>query len=167
MCRGKKKYFIVVGVCLLLPALWWLRFGREIDAYSTYSTSSEERLEEHVTFTVNRLYVTDKEACAREIIKKCGENDFQSVLFSYDMQKPTALYGTVYRFSWDIRWQKPLFTFRYIQEDDTLGIYNFIDNPEKFVLEIDEPTKEAPRYLTEGHNSAGNYGQKVWKSRLI
>ena len=23
------------------------------------------------------------------------------------------------------------------------------------------PTKEAPRYLTEGHNSAGNYGQKV------
>ena len=28
-------------------------------------------------------------------------------------------------------------------------------------------TKEAPRYLTEGHNSAGNYGQKVWKSRLV
>src|SRR5699024_1696253 len=28
------------------------------------------------------------------------------------------------------------------------------------------PAKEASRYLTEGHNSAGNYGQKVWKSRL-
>ena len=29
------------------------------------------------------------------------------------------------------------------------------------------PAKEAPRYLTEGHNSAGNNGQKVWKSRLV
>ena len=90
-----------------------------------------------LSFTVNRLYVADKKECAREIIKKCRENDFQSVLFSYDMQKPTALYGTVYRFSWGIKWLKPLFTFRYTQEDDTLGIYNFIDNPEKFVLEID------------------------------
>lgn len=138
MCKGKKKYFIVAGVCLFLLALcWWLEFGREIDVYNSNSISSEERLEEHVTFTVNRLYVADKEECAREIINKCRKNDFQSVLFSYDMQKPTALYGTVYRFSWGIKWQKPLFTFRYTQEDDTLGIYNFIDNPEKFVLEID------------------------------
>ena len=101
MCKGKKKYFIVVGVCLLLLALcWWLQFGREIDVYNSRSTSSEKRVEEHVIFTVNRLYVADKKECAREIIKKCRENDFQSVLFSYDMQKPTALYGTVYRFSW-------------------------------------------------------------------
>ena len=50
MCKGKKKYFIVVGVCLLLLALcWWLQFGREIDVYNSRSTSSEERLEEHVT----------------------------------------------------------------------------------------------------------------------
>ena len=60
MCKGKKKYFIVVGVCLLLLALcWWLQFGREIDVYNSRSTSSEERLEEHVTFTVNLLYVAD------------------------------------------------------------------------------------------------------------
>lgn len=138
MCRGKKKYLIIVVVCLLILALCWsVLSDRKIDVYNSYSTSSEEKLEEHVTFTVNRLYVADKEECAREIIKKCRENDFQSVLFSYDMQKPTALYGTIYCSSWGIKWQKPLFTFRYTQENDTLGIYNFIDNPEKFVLEID------------------------------
>ena len=51
MCKGKKKYFIVVGVCLLLLALcWWLQFGREIDVYNSRSTSSEKRVEEHVIF---------------------------------------------------------------------------------------------------------------------
>ena len=60
-------------------------------------TSSENFQEEHVTFTLNRLIITDKEKCAEEIIKKCRENDFTSILFSYDVAKPNALYGTVYR----------------------------------------------------------------------
>lgn len=137
MCKGKKKYFLIGGIFLFFLTFCWLQFGYDVDVYNTYSMLSEQRLEEHVTFTVNQLYVADKEECARELIKKCRENDFPSMLFSYDMQKPTALYGTVYRYSWGIKWQEPLFTFRYTQEEDTLGTYNFIDNPERFVLEID------------------------------
>lgn len=138
MRRGKKKYFIVVGVCLVLLALCWrLQFGREIDVYNSYSASSAGKREEHVIFTVNRLYVADKEACAREIIRKCRENDFQSVLFSYDTQKPTALYGTVYRSGLAVKWQEPLFTFCYTQKKGTSGNWNYVDDPEKFILEID------------------------------
>ena len=70
----------------------YLQWGREIDVAGSMGTSSENFHEEHVTFTLNRLIITDKEKCAEEIIKKCRENDFASTLFSYDVAKPNALY---------------------------------------------------------------------------
>ena len=102
-----------------------------------YGTSSENFHEEHVTFTLNRLIITDKEKCAEEIIKKCRENDFASTLFSYDVAKPNALYGTVYRSRFSMKGQKPLFHFRYTQTADTLGSYNIVDDPEAFTLVIE------------------------------
>lgn len=138
MHKTKKKYFIIGGTFLFILTLFcWLQFWREIDVYSSYTISSKEQKEEHITFMVNRLYVPDKKKCAMEIIEKCRKNNFQSVLFSYDLQKPTALYGTVYRSHWEMQRQKVLFTFRYTQKDKTQGIYNYIDNPEKFILEME------------------------------
>lgn len=87
--------------------------------------------------TLNRLIITDKEKCAEEIIKKCRENDFASTLFSYDVAKPNALYGTVYRSRFSMKGQKPLFHFRYTQTADTLGSYNIVDDPEAFTLVIE------------------------------
>ena len=83
------------------------------------------------------LIITDKEKCAEEIIKKCRENDFASTLFSYDVAKPNALYGTVYRSRFSMKGQKPLFHFRYTQTADTLGSYNIVDDPEAFTLVIE------------------------------
>lgn len=115
----------------------YLQWGREIDVAGSMGTSSENFHEEHVTFTLNRLIITDKEKCAEEIIKKCRENDFASTLFSYDVAKPNALYGTVYRSRFSMKGQKPLFRFRYTQTADTLGSYNIVDDPEAFTLVIE------------------------------
>lgn len=122
---------------MLGVAVSYLQWGREIDVVGSMGTSSENFHEEHVTFTLNRLIITDKEKCAEEIIKKCRENDFASTLFSYDVAKPNALYGTVYRSCFSMKGQKPLFHFRYTQTADTLGSYNIVDDPEAFTLVIE------------------------------
>ena len=136
MCK-KRKFIITLSVVLLAGVLSYLQWGREIDVVGSMGTSSENFHEEHVTFTLNRLIITDKEKCAEEIIKKCRENDFASTLFSYDVAKPNALYGTVYRSRFSMKGQKPLFHFRYTQTADTLGSYNIVDDPEAFTLVIE------------------------------
>ena len=60
--KGKK-------ITLLGVAVSYLQWGREIDVVGSMGTSSENFHEEHVTFTLNRLIITDKEKCAEENIK--------------------------------------------------------------------------------------------------
>lgn len=137
MQKGKKKFVVTILLFLFIGVVSYLQWGRETDVYSTTVSTSKNYHEEHITFTLNQLFVADKEKCAEEIIKKCRDNNFPSVLFSYDISKPNALYGTVYLSSFGVQWQKPVFTFRYVQKSDKLGSYNIIDNPEAFVLTID------------------------------
>ena len=128
MCK-KRKIITITVLFVLALAVSYLQWGREIDVAGSMRTSSENFHEEHVTFTLNRLIITDKE--------KCAENDFTSILFSYDVAKPNALYGTVYRSRFSMKGQKPLFHFRYTQTADTLGSYNIVDDPEAFTLVIE------------------------------
>ena len=67
------------------------------------------------------LWSADKERRADELIQAYRENGFRSVLLSDDLEKPNALYGTVYRSSVGMKYQEPVFTFRYIQKEGTLG----------------------------------------------
>lgn len=75
MCK-KRKIITITVLFVLGVAVSYLQWGREIDVVGSMGTSSENFHEEHVTFTLNRLIITDKEKCAEEIIKKCRENDF-------------------------------------------------------------------------------------------
>ena len=113
----------------------FLRAGvdKRLDAYKTPHPAATGQGD----VTLNRLVVGDKERRADELIQAYRENGFRSVLFSHDLEKPNALYGTVYRSSVGMKYQEPVFTFRYIQKEGTLGAYNLIDNPEKFTLVID------------------------------
>ena len=90
-----------------------------------------------VSLLANQLFIGDKEAFAEELVRKYRENSFSSALFSYDLGKPTALYGTVYYFQRDVMDRDPVFTFRYVQRAEETGTYNFLDSPEKFILEVD------------------------------
>lgn len=132
----KRKIIIILSAVLLAGAVCYLQWGRKADICNTFTSSSENYCEEHITFTLNRLVVGDKEQCADELLKTYRENGFRSVLFNHDSEKPNALYGTVYRSSVGMRYQEPVFTFRYAQKKGNLGAYNLIDNPEKFALVI-------------------------------
>ena len=83
MCK-KRKIITITVLFVLGVAVSYLQWGREIDVVGSMGTSSENFHEEHVTFTLNRLIITDKEKCAEEIIKKCRENDFAWDIGHYD-----------------------------------------------------------------------------------
>ena len=66
MCK-KRKIITITVLFVLGVAVSYLQWGREIDVAGSMGTSSENFHEEHVTFTLNRLIITDKEKCAEEI----------------------------------------------------------------------------------------------------
>lgn len=84
---------------------------------------------------VNKLYVEDQKVCAEEIVRRCRENSFKSVRFSYDQSIPNALYVTVYASKRQAEKGKQMFSFSYLPKDGD-GTYNIVSDSEKFMLKM-------------------------------
>ena len=53
--------------------------------------------EEYISVIANKVWISDKEKIAEELVKKCIENNFQEIMFSYDLRGyPNGLHITVY-----------------------------------------------------------------------
>ena len=94
----RKRWFIslIIGIIITGGCLRYLQFGRDMDVYGSHAMTSDNYHEERLTVVVNKVYVEDQKVCAEEIVKRCRENSFKSVRFSYDQSIPNALYVTVY-----------------------------------------------------------------------
>ena len=71
MCK-KRKIITITVLFVLGLAVSYLQWGREIDVAGSMGTSSENFHEEHVTFTLNRLIITDKKSVQRKSSKNAG-----------------------------------------------------------------------------------------------
>ena len=135
----RKRWFIslIIGIIITGGCLGYLQFGRDMDVYGSYAMTADNYHEERLTVVVNKLYVADQKACAEEIVKRCRENSFKSVRFSYDQSVPNALYVTVYSSKRKAEKGKQMFSFSYLPQDSE-GTYNIIDDSEEFILEREE-----------------------------
>ena len=136
----KKRWFIslIIGIIMITGGcLGYLQFGRDMDVYGSHAMTADNYHEERLTVVVNKLYVADQKACAEEIVKRCRENSFKSVRFSYDQSIPNALYVTVYASKRQAERGKQMFSFSYLPQDSE-GTYNIIDDSEEFILEREE-----------------------------
>ncbi len=136
----KKRWFIclIIGIIMITGGcLGYLQFGRDMDVYGSHAMTADNYHEERLTVVVNKLYVADQKACAEEIAKRCRENSFKSVRFSYDQSIPNALYVTVYASKRQAERGKQMFSFSYLPQDSE-GTYNIIDDSEEFILEREE-----------------------------
>lgn len=133
-----KRRIVSVGiVCIAILLLCcYLQFGREKEVYNSTSFTAANYCEEHLNVVVNRLKVLDKRKVAEGIIEHCRNNDFKNVIFSYDMAYPNKLEVSVYLLKWNARKGKAVFSFVYETEQEAIGEYNFIENPEKFRVEM-------------------------------
>ena len=77
-----------------------------------------------------------KEELAKQIIKMCRENSFQSIKFSYDMVCPTELQISVYKTEKDLNDNKQFCEIAYLLDEENRE-YDIIHNPEKFILYVD------------------------------
>lgn len=75
MCK-KRKIITITVLFVLGVAVSYLQWGREIDVAGSMGTSSENFHEEHVTFTLNRLIITDK----KNVQRKSSENAGRMIL---------------------------------------------------------------------------------------
>ena len=83
----RKRWFIslIIGIIMVISGcLGYLQYGRDMDVYGSYAMTADNYHEERLTVVVNKLYVADQKVCAEEIVKRCRENSFKSVRFSYD-----------------------------------------------------------------------------------
>ena len=136
----KKRWFIylIIGIIMITGGcLGYLQFGRDMDVYGSHAMTADNYHEERLTVVVNKLYVADQKACAEEIVKRCRENSFKSVRFSYDQSVPNALYVTVYSSKRKAEKGKQMFSFSYLPQDSE-GTYNIIDDSEEFILKREE-----------------------------
>ena len=136
----KRRWFIylIIGIIMITGGcLGYLQFGRDMDVYGSHAMTADNYHEERLTVVVNKLYVADQKACAEEIVKRCRENSFKSVRFSYDQSVPNALYVTVYSSKRKAEKGKQMFSFSYLPQDSE-GTYNIIDDSEEFILEREE-----------------------------
>lgn len=133
-----KRRIVSVGiVCITIILLCcYLQFGRKMEVYNCTSFIAENYCEEHLNVVVNRLIVPDERKVAEEIIEHCRKNDFNNVIFSYDVAYPNKMKVSVYLSKWNARNGKAVFSFVYDTERGEIEEYNFIENPEKFVVEI-------------------------------
>ena len=67
-------------------------------------------------------------------MKRCREDSFKSVWFSYDQSILNALYVTVYSSKRQAEKGKQMFSFSYLPEDSD-ETYNIVNDSEIFILE--------------------------------
>ena len=136
---ARKRWFIslIIGIIITGGCLGYLQFGRDLDVYGSHAMTADNYHEERLTVVVNKLYVADQKICAEEIVKRCRENSFKSVRFSYDQSVPNALYVTVYASKWQAEKGKQMFSFSYLPEDSD-ETYNIVNDSDKFMLKLEK-----------------------------
>ena len=73
---SKKLLGLATIFIVAVMATDYLQNGREMSVYNSYSLTAGVYKEEHLIVVVNRLYIPDKKDCAKEIVRKCRENNF-------------------------------------------------------------------------------------------
>ena len=136
----KRRWFIylIIGIIMITGGcLGYLQFGRDMDVYGSHAMTADNYHEERLTVVVNKLYVADQKVCAEEIVKRCRDNSFKSVRFSYDQSVPNALYVTVYSSKRQAEKGIQMFSFSYLPEDGD-GTYNIVNDSDKFMLKLEK-----------------------------
>ena len=128
---------MIIGIIITGGCLGYLQFGRDMDVYNSHAMTADNYHEERLMVVVNKLYVVDQKICAEEIVKRCRENSFKSVRFSYDQSVPNALYVTVYASKRQAEKGKQMFSFSYLPKDGD-GTYNIVNDSDKFMLKLEK-----------------------------
>lgn len=132
-----RKRFVVVAVFLVLFAtLIYLQYGRDVSVVNSNLSLSGEFYEQRLTIVANKLFITDKEQFAKEMIERTIDNSFRDMMFSYDIPEyPNRIEISVYTNELSRKLFEKNFTVFF--ESDMDYNYNIKDKPEHLRLRIE------------------------------
>lgn len=104
----------------------------EPDLLSSFSVNRDENL----VVIANRNKIEDKDEFARQLVRMCKENSFQSIKFSTDRGYATSLDMRVYLWRDEVEGNDPIMTVEY-KPDKWNQEYDIVNNPEEFRLYVD------------------------------
>ena len=134
-----KKRFITVFVFIgIFTTLIYLQYGRDVKVESSVLNCSSEFSEQRLTIIANKLFVSNKEKFAEEIIERCTDNTFREVRFSYDITGyPNRICISVYPNELSRKLGDNHFTILYQAGTENNYVYNVKDRPEMFKIKIE------------------------------
>ena len=91
-----------------------------------------------LTIIANREIIEDKEMFAKQLIEQVCNNDFKSIMFSFEETGyPTGLSMHVYltESDWEDRSKEPYMEISFRQENSVNG-YNIVENYDEFKMEV-------------------------------
>ena len=106
----------IVLIVLCISTILYLQFGRDPYVNNVITNSTPHVYEANLTITMNKIVIFDFKKAKQDIINRVYNNDFENMLFSYDiMGYPQELTVTVYANNLMKYLDIPAFRFRFIQ----------------------------------------------------
>lgn len=97
---NKLKWVVLIIVIIFLGFLY-LQFGREPEIKNSRITNYQNEYSEDVSIIANKLYITDRNKFAEEVIDTFLDNSFENLKFSFDLGYPSELNISVYMNAWN------------------------------------------------------------------
>lgn len=99
---------------------------------------SDKFYEQRLMIIANKLFVSNTERFAEEMIERCIDNTFHEIRFSYDITGyPNKIYISVYPNKLSRKLGDNHFTILYQAGTENDYVYNVKDNPEMFKIKIE------------------------------
>ena len=111
----KRKLFITILCLSFVLAFFYLQFSRKPTVDTVVTNADSSGYVATLTITANKLFIADQNKLQQVLIKHILNNDFENMMFSYDIMGYANEYSvTVHTNSWTKKLGVSAFTFRYV-----------------------------------------------------
>ena len=136
----KKIMVVLLIIMAVVLGVYSYQSGeaKEMDCVNSMTNTYGNGCDARLSIVLNQKDVENKLDIANEIIKKCEENSFQTIKFSYDMRIPNELKVYVYCTHEDFEEGSEAFSFTY--SHDGTGDpdeFNILEDKDHFTITLD------------------------------
>lgn len=128
---------IIIAVAFGVYSFQTEKEPQEMDCVNSIINTCNNSCDARLSIILYRKEIENEIDVAKEIIKKCEENSFKTIKFSYDMRIPNELDVNVYLSEKDFEEGNKAFSFNY--DHDGTGDpdkFNILENPERFTITL-------------------------------
>lgn len=140
MDKSKKSMVVLLIIMAVVLVVSFFKAGsnKEMDCVNSMTNSYGNGCDARLSIILYQKDVENELEVANEIIKKCEENSFQTIKFSYDMRIPNELKVYVYCTHEDFEEGSEAFSFTY--SHDGTGDpdeFNILEDKDHFTITLD------------------------------